>query len=100
MLVQAVRYAARHAGIPQTPAYPPAGMEDREAEIVHNAVAVAVAVAIDLHTNREALHTQVKIWAVGTLDANIVRDVLVTIVAVVQGPARDSGQRQLLIIPY
>jgi len=62
-------------------------MEDREAEVVHDFVAVLIAVPIDLHAHREALHTQVEISTHCTLDADVVRDVSMAVVAVVQGPA-------------
>lgn len=55
-----------------TVTYPPAWMKDGEAQVVHNPVAVAVAVAIDLNSDREAFDAQVKVRAICTLNANIV----------------------------
>jgi hypothetical protein len=66
-------------------------VKDREAEIVHDLVVVVIVVAIDLNTHREALHTQVKVSTCCALDADVIRDVPLAVVAVVQGPAGNTG---------
>jgi hypothetical protein len=69
-------------------------VEDREAEVVHNFVAVAVAVSIDLRAHREALHTEVKVSTHCTLDPNVVGYVPLAVVAMIQGPARHGRGAQ------
>ena len=66
--------------------YPPVRVEDGKAEVVHDLVVVVIAVSVDFDTNREALNTEVEVSTDCTLDADVVRDVPVAVVAVVQGP--------------
>jgi hypothetical protein len=62
-------------------------VEDGEAEVVHDFVCVVIGVSVDLDTNAEALHTEVKVSTGRALDADVVRDVSVAVVAVVERPA-------------
>lgn len=65
--------------------------EKREAEVVHNLVGVVVPVRGDLHAHGEAFQAQVKVLAHRTLHAWDTGDVLLAVVAVVQGPALRVG---------
>jgi hypothetical protein len=65
-------------------------MEDWEAQVVHDLVAVIIAVTIDLNTHGEALDTQVKVRTHCTLDPDVVRNVSLAVVAVVESPAQHA----------
>jgi hypothetical protein len=65
-------------------------VEDGKAEVVHDLVVVIIIVTVDLNTHREALHTQVKVSTCCALDADVVRDISLAVVAVVQGPAGNT----------
>lgn len=59
-------------------------MEERKGKVVHHTVGVCVLMSSKLSAHREALDTEVKVGALGALDAHDLRDIARTVVAVVE----------------
>ena len=79
---------ARMSVMPPRPvAHPPLWVVDWEAEVVDHSVVMAILVRVDLCAHRKTLQAQVKVGAHCALDPRDVRDVLVTVVAMIERPA-------------
>ena len=75
------------------PTHPPAWVVEREAEIINDAVIVGVEVgcgvastASHFDAHAEAIDAQVKVGADGAADADLARDILLAVVAVILRP--------------
>lgn len=62
-------------------------MKQWETEVVHNSVLVVTLVLKDFNTHRETLQAQVKVLAFCALDPDQVRNIFLTIIAMVKRPA-------------